>query len=248
MKVLTGDNIGIVKLLDVTNKKVEFKFGEHSTNNDVIKILKVKENEEDILSSNLSNDFAVFKKNDFSIINTANQLIVYNLSLNKFNGEKDDNNNSNSFLKYDISKFYNNSNNSDFFIPGVIKKSKIYLCNSLGNVRMVDFSNKTSLNNEEDYNLLEESFNILENPKISKMEKLINLKYGNNQDRFACLYNNSPFKIYDLNKECFSFKSKNVPNDELDLKVDIWDTDLVEVEGRTDVFYVSTGYGKVRLN
>lgn len=245
MKVLAGDNIGIIKLVDVTNKKVECKFGEQTSNNDVIKICKVEESKQSLSSSILSNDFAVFKKKDFTIINTVNQLTVFNLSLNKFNNEKDDSCDPNSFLKYDISKFYNNSNNSDYFIPGIIKNSKIYLSNSLGNIRSISFKERSD--QDEEYILSNDNFNVLENPKISKLEKLVDLKNGNNQDRFACLYNNSPFKIFDLNKECFSFKSKNVPNDELDLRVDIWDTDLVEIEGKNDVFYVSTGYGKVSI-
>ena len=53
--------------------------------------------------------------------------------------------------------------------------------------------------------------------------------------------------MFNFDKNVITWNGKNVPNDELDLRVDIWDTDLVEIDGKNDVFYVSTGYGKVSI-
>lgn len=65
-------------------------------------------------------------------------------------------------------------------------------------------------------------------------------------DEFYCLYQDTPLKIFDIEKGSVIFKSKNVPNDELDLRVPIWDTDVVEDESRPSLFYVSNGFGKIR--
>eukprot|EP00340_Litonotus_pictus_P008957 CAMPEP_0170518546 /NCGR_PEP_ID=MMETSP0209-20121228/4212_1 /TAXON_ID=665100 ORGANISM="Litonotus pictus, Strain P1" /NCGR_SAMPLE_ID=MMETSP0209 /ASSEMBLY_ACC=CAM_ASM_000301 /LENGTH=303 /DNA_ID=CAMNT_0010804147 /DNA_START=79 /DNA_END=990 /DNA_ORIENTATION=- len=102
---------------------------------------------------------------------------------------------------------------------------------------------KNSKTNKQEECLFEKSqFSLLENR--GSLEKIV--KFKNDSAKFFCLYQEVPIRIFDLNKEDFSFRSKNVPNDELDLKVPIWDTDVVQDRNSETVFYVSTGYGKIR--
>ncbi len=68
------------------------------------------------------------------------------------------------------------------------------------------------------------------------------------QNEVLSIYKNAPFSIYDINSNKVSFKAKNLPNDELDLKVEMWDTDILSLSNSVNSIYTSTAYGEVRLS
>lgn len=81
--------------------------------------------------------------------------------------------------------------------------------------------------------------------KIFKVSnKLQTIKNNRNQLEFFCLFKDSPIQIYDINGKQV-WKAKNLPHDELDLKVNMWDTDVVQLKSNPNHFYVSTAYGEV---
>lgn len=58
-------------------------------------------------------------------------------------------------------------------------------------------------------------------------------------------FKNHPFRIFDLEKEDFSFKAKNVANDELDLTVPMFDTDICYKSSEPSIIFCATGFGQV---
>jgi len=75
-------------------------------------------------------------------------------------------------------------------------------------------------------------------------KNLQKLKYYQ-QNEVLSIYKNSAFTIYDINSNKISFRAKNLPNDELDLKVEMWDTDILSLSGSINSIYTSTIFGEV---
>jgi hypothetical protein len=159
-------------------------------------------------------------------------------------------------IKHNVKEIDDNNNGR--------KRKNSNVSNNSKNSKRSKNSNKSNKKFEEDFELLHDSYAINLFQDINEhqlrqafLEKIVpcNLNYaGNNAvknyqsqnlNSFYCLFQEAPLKIYDINKEKFSFISRNVPNDELSLKVPIWDTDVVQSLNQENVFYVSTGYGKV---
>jgi len=65
------------------------------------------------------------------------------------------------------------------------------------------------------------------------------------QNEVLSIYKNSAFTIYDINSNKISFRAKNLPNDELELKVEMWDTDILSLSGSINSIYTSTIFGEV---
>lgn len=73
------------------------------------------------------------------------------------------------------------------------------------------------------------------------------LKHYQSGELFS-VFKNAPFSIYDINANKVSFKAKNLPHDELDLKVSMWDTDIVNLSNNPNAIYTSTAYGEVIIS
>jgi hypothetical protein len=101
-----------------------------------------------------------------------------------------------------------------------------------GNLRLVSFDDEIKVKAEQNYD------NCL--PK-----NLQKLKFYQ-ENEVLSIYKNAPFCIYDINSNKVSFKAKNLPNDELDLKVEMWDTDILNLSRSVNSIYTSTAYGEVR--
>ena len=234
MKIVVGDSLGLVKNIDVNNKKVDIKLGETKLNNEVIYIDKIiKVVEKDIPQNN---DFVVLCKNEIKVVNIKNEINVFN-----YNVEKDTN----------INKFYQNSYNTELMQSctrkdGLNLLGKYFFSTNRGQISVLNCKLGGKVNDE--YKVETLGLNIIKdflNPHIEKSCFVESIKSLTQTDEMFSLYKEIPLKIWDLNKQVVSFSSKNVSNDELDLKVPIWDVDVVEEIG-SNIFYVCTGYGKIR--
>lgn len=257
MKILVGDNLGLTRLVDLKKKEVEVKYGEPKADNSIIWLDKLSSYN----NSYFKNEFAILTKDQFKIVNPFSQEMLFDISANTLY------NNSLKLNNYDISQFYNSATKKTFS-SGFIKYDtnslnadfmNIFLFNNKGEISIV--SNKSSSNTSNkkrkssinsnssnkgtiaDFKLSEFTTEMKLMEQFGTLEKVVPLK--SNENEFIALYQDLPLRIFDINKETCTFKSKNVANDELDLKVPIWDTDIVEDPTRNGVFYVSTAYGKV---
>jgi len=121
---------------------------------------------------------------------------------------------------------------SDLLSYVLIIKFRInILGDSNGNLNLISFDDEIKVKTEQIY---ENSI-----PKNLQKIKL----YQDNQ--IYSVYKNSPFTIYDITTNKISFRARNLPNDELDLKVDIWDTDILNLSNSINSIYTSTAYGEV---
>ena len=78
-------------------------------------------------------------------------------------------------------------------------------------------------------------------------KKLQKISDSFSTQEFFCLQKDSPISIFDIQKKQISWKAKNLPNDELDLQVPIWDIDVGQSKKNENLFYVSTSYGEVKI-
>ena len=100
-----------------------------------------------------------------------------------------------------------------------------------GNIQLLSFDDEIKLKCEQTF----------ENCLSNNLQKL---KFYQQNEVFS-IYKNAPFTIYDVNSNKITFKAKNLPHDELDLKVDIWDTDILSLSKSINSIYTSTAYGEV---
>ena len=115
--------------------------------------------------------------------------------------------------------------------------------------RTVDFSSVILARNDSKLNILQydEDLNLkLENEIDIKTQKLELIKDGQTTQEIFCLFRGTPVSIFNLEKSEFTWRSKNVPNDEFNLKVPIWDVDVAFSEKNPNLFYTATAYGEIR--
>ena len=107
------------------------------------------------------------------------------------------------------------------------------LGNSDGNLKVLSFDDEIKLK-------VEQSF---EDCLPKNLQKL---KFYKEKEIFS-IFKHAPFHIYDINTNKVSFRAKNLPHDDLDLKVDMWDTDIIYLKGNPNCIYTSTAFGEVLL-
>jgi len=174
-----------------------------------------------IMNNKNNTTISLLRQNDYSIIDYIRQLSIYTFKPDE----------------------------GTTFISGFNKHSdrgilNTYIAQDNNKIRMFN-------HNEDSYGeyIIEESTSLscieLENDK-SKAKRIVKISPCSYSQEFYLLYNNLPMRIYDINKNVISFKSKNLPNDELDLQVPIYDTDVCEEIKNQNVFYISTEYGSIR--
>lgn len=202
MKVITGDHLGICKIVNVDSKAVEFKIGEPSLENAILKLDVFDEESTCILRPSLLS------------------VLHHNEQIESFSAKPDKS------AEY-VSGFASYSDSTKSY----------YCAQNDGCIKV--YQNKDS----EEFDFTEDS---LKGIKLDKSLKLNRISALKNQHEFFALFEDCPLRIFDINKDAISFKSKNVPNDELDLRVPIFDTDVVQENSNHNVFYVSTAFGKIR--
>ena len=212
MKIITGDEFGILRLINTKTKNVIDKYGKIKFDNEIINIIKNENTNYDNLQLFITN-----KKENFLLDWYSKKI----LSIYK-------NNNDNIFT----SSIYKNNNNIN----------NIFCSNLSGSILNIQYSQETNeiLSNQE-----LKIFDINENPYLKiKLNKIVN---SLNENNFYLLYQNKTLLSYDLIKNKIDFTAKNLPNDELSLKIPIYDSDLYEIQNNPRLFYVSTGYGEIRM-
>lgn len=146
----------------------------------------------------------------------------------------------------ELSIFNFKSETDSCFISGFNKTSdkailSTYIAQDNGKIRVFN-------HNEDTYGEcnIEESTSIEVETDKTKAKSLYKISPCASSHEFYLLHNSVPMKIYDINKSSISFKSRNLPNDELDLQVPIYDTDVCEDTKNYNIFYISTEYGSIR--
>ena len=227
MKIISGDEFGLIKLISTKEKKVIDQYGSLDSSKSIINIfsnftLKENDNDENSENSELEN-------------------------LNLFVSSLHENYVLNWETKRKISS-YNNENADSTFISSTIK----FPSNDNKNTILINGTSDNKLNvvsfNEENKFINSSSYIPLDNPNIKP--KIILKGASNsiyNKDCIYALYKNSPLVLYNIQEKKIEFKGKNLPNDELNLSIPMYDTDIIEVKNNPRLNYVSTAYGEIRL-
>jgi len=143
---------------------------------------------------------------------------------------------------------YNNENADINFISSTIK----FPSNDNKNTILINGTSDNKLNvvsfNDENKFINSSCYIPLDNPNMKP--KIILKGTSNsiyNKDCIYALYKNSPLVLYNIQEKKIEFKGKNLPNDELNLSIPMYDTDIIEVKNNPRLNYVSTAYGEIRL-
>ena len=227
MKIISGDEFGLIKLISTKEKKVIDQYGSLDSSKSIINIFSnftIKENDND-------------ENSEYSELENLN-LFVSSLHENYvLNWE----------TKRKISS-YNNENADINFISSTIK----FPSNDNKNTILINGTSDNKLNvvsfNDENKFINSSCYIPLDNPNMKP--KIILKGTSNsiyNKDCIYALYKNSPLVLYNIQEKKIEFKGKNLPNDELNLSIPIYDTDIIEVKNNPRLNYVSTAYGEIRL-
>ena len=230
MKIITGDEFGIIKLISTQSKTVIDQYGSLDSSNSII----------NIFSNNKIEQINYSEENEEEESETKDSLNLYVSSLNE-----------NYILNWDsknIISSYKNENLDITYISSTIKfpyeknKNTVFI-NGLSDsrVNIVSFNEELKFNNSSIYSPLDTSN---KNLKI-KLRGVANSIY--NTDSVYLLYQNNPFILYNINEQKIEFKGKNLPNDELNLRIPMHDMDIVEVKNNPRLNYISTAFGEIRL-
>ena len=230
MKIIIGDEFGIIKLISTQSKTVIDQYGSLDSSNSII----------NIFSNNKIEQINYSEENEEEESETKDSLNLYVSSLNE-----------NYILNWDaknIISSYKNENLDITYISSTIKfpyernKNTVFI-NGLSDsrVNIVSFNEELKFNNSSMYSPIDTSN---KNLKI-KLRGVANSIY--NTDSVYLLYQNNPFILYNINEQKIEFKGKNLPNDELNLRIPMHDMDIVEVKNNPRLNYISTAFGEIRL-
>jgi hypothetical protein len=202
MKIIVGDEFGLLKCVDLDKKMVISKYGEMKKKNGVVGISNLF----DINNNNL----AIAYEQNFHVLDWQKQKV-------KFQPE----------LAF---------NEKTTFTSMVVK-------------RTIDFSSAILARNDNKLNIyqLNEDFNLTSSNEVEiKTQKLQTIKDGQSTQEVFCLFKDTPISIFNLEKNDFSWRAKNVPNDELNLRIPIYDVDVAFSASNNNVFHTATAYGEIR--
>ena len=230
MKIITGDEFGLIKLISTQSKSVIDQYGSLDSSKSIINIFSNNKIEQIDNSEENEDEESETKDNLNLYISSINENYILNWDSKKVISSYKNENPDLSYISSAI-KFPYNSNNNTIFINGT----------SDSKVNLVSFDEQLKFNNSSIYTPLDTSN---KNLKI-KLRGIANSLY--NTDSAYLLYQNNPFILYNINQQKIEFKGKNLPNDELNLRIPMHDMDIVEVKNNPRLNYISTAYGEIRL-
>ena len=238
MKIISGDEFGLIKLISTQKKQVLDQYGTIDSSKSILNIFSNKKIE---IKDNNDNSDSKDEEKEEEEEKSEQELNLYVSSINE-----------NYILNWETKKIissYKNENPNISFISSTIKFPSPSNSNTVFiNGTSDDKINVVSFNNENKY-LDSKVFWPVDNSnkflKI-KLRGIANSIYNNNESVY-CLYQNTPIVLYNIEKEKIEFKGKNLPHDELGLKIPIYDTDVVEIKNNPRLNYVSTAYGEIRF-
>ena len=230
MKIITGDEFGLIKLISTQSKSVIDQYGSLDSSKSIINIFSNNKIEQIDNSDENEDEESETKDNLNLYISSINENYILNWDSKKVISSYKNENPDISYISSAI-KFPYNSNNNTIFINGT----------SDSKVNLVSFDEQLKFNNSSIYTPLDTSN---KNLKI-KLRGIANSLY--NTDSAYLLCQNNPFILYNINQQKIEFKGKNLPNDELNLRIPMHDMDIVEVKNNPRLNYISTAYGEIRL-
>ena len=240
MKIITGDEFGLIKLILTQSKQVLGIYGSLDTSKSIVNIFsnnKIKS----LNDSNKNSEQEEFEEKEENESEDIEDLILYVSSLHE-----------NYILNWDTKKIkssYENENPDISFISSTIKFPSF---NNSNNTIFINGTSDDKLNivSFNEYNEFVNSSILWPWDNSNKYQKIKLRGISNslyNKDSVYCLYQNTPLVLYNIQEEKVEYKAKNLPNDELSLRVPIHDTDIVEFKNNPRLNYVSTAYGEIRL-
>ena len=231
MKIITGDEFGLIKLFSTESKKVLDQYGIIDSSQSILniftnKIIEPHKNSEDNININEEKD----ENLDLYISSIYENYILEWNKKRIISTYKNENKNA-SFISSTI-KFPSTNNDKTIFVNA----------SSDDKINVVSFNKENIYENSSTYWPVDNSNKFL---KI-KLRAVSNSSYNNNESIY-CLYQNTPLILYNIEQQKVEFKGKNLPHDELGLRIPIHDTDLVEIKNNPRLNYTSTAYGEIRL-
>ena len=219
MKIISGDEFGIIKSCNTKTKVIEETFGNFDTQNEIVSIYK-----DNNANSNANDDNVLYvsTKCRMFTLDWERKQIISEYKLNNHN----DKITSSTLKAHELQHKYNSlisSLTSNDIIVSMFNKN----------------THKTISNN-----VITPLPNANPNLHI-KLNTVVNSVY--NCESVYTLYENMPMMLFNVEQKKTEFKAKNLPHDELNLKIPIYDTSACEVKSNPRNVYVSTGYGDIRM-
>ena len=212
MKIISGDEFGIIKLISTKSKSVQDTFGVLNAEHEVLSIIKSP------LTTSME---------DLHLIVTelkANYVLDWTTKEVKSIYQNESSSFTSSILKHNANKNILISSNKDNTIT-------------------------TQVINDEYQFDSPSTRPILENPNPNlhiRLNRICDSSFPNS-DCIYGLFENTPLAIFNIEKNKVEFRGKNLPNDELNLRIPMYDTYAVESVSNPRNVYVSTAYGDIRL-
>ena len=240
MKIISGDEFGLIKLISTQKKQVLDQYGTIDSSKSILNIfsnkkIEIKDNNDNSESKDEEKEEEEEEEKSEQELNlyvsSINENYILNWETKKIISSYKNENPNISFISSTI-KFPSPNNSNTVFINGT----------SDDKINIVSFNNENKYLNSKIFWPVDNSNKFL---KI-KLRGIANSIYNNNESVY-CLYQNTPIVLYNIEKEKIEFKGKNLPHDELGLKIPIYDTDVVEIKNNPRLNYVSTAYGEIRF-
>ena len=231
MKIITGDEFGLIKLISTQSKQVLEQYGSIDSSKSILNIFS--NNKIEIKENNV-NDIKEIEEKEENLnlyVSSIHENYILNWNNKKIISSYKNENENTTFISSAI-KFPSQNNKNTIFINGT----------SDDKINVVTF-------NEENKYLKSSLFWPVDNSNKFLKIKLrgVSNSIFNNNESVYCLYQNTPLVLYNIEQQKIEFKGKNLPHDELGLRIPIHDTDIVEIKNNPRLNYVSTAYGEIRL-
>lgn len=211
MKIIVGDEFGLIKCIDTEKKLVLGKYGEIGKKNGVLGIGGLFGN-----YTNYGNYSNAINKSILAITHEQNFYILdWNSMTIKSQPE--------------------------------IKAKTVYTSQVVKHT--IDFSSVICSRNDNKIDIFryDEEVNLTSHNEVDiKTQKMQQIKDASSSQEIFVLFKDTPVSVYDLEKTEFSWRAKNVPNDEFNLKVPIWDVDVAQ-RSSGNIFYTATAFGEIRV-
>ena len=212
MKIISGDEFGILKLISTKNKSVQDTFGVLNAEHEVLSIIKSP------LTTSME---------DLHLIVTelkANYVLDWTTKEVRSIYQNESSTFTSSILKHNANKNILISSNKDNTITTQVINDEY---------QFESTSTRPILDNV--------------NPNLHiRLNRICDSSFPNS-DCIYGLFENTPLAIFNIEKNKVEFRGKNLPNDELNLRIPMYDTYAVESVSNPRNVYVSTAYGDIRL-
>ena len=216
MKIISGDEFGIIKSCNTKTQSIEGTFGNFDPQNEIVQISK-----ENNTNDNHHNILYVTTKCKHFTLDWEHKQIISEYRLNIHNEMI-----TSSTLKALEHQKYNS------LISSLTSNDIVVSLFNKNTHKAISNDVITPLPNA--------------NPNLHiKLNTVVNSLY--NCESVYALYENIPMVLFNVEQKKLEFKAKNLPHDELNLKIPIYDTSAVEVKSNPRNVYVATGYGDIRL-